>query len=346
MTRIRVAVQAHGGHGLKQIDLSSARAGVAKGQISVDDTSDSKPGDPKPGDAHAALQRAVHGELALLLAKPLAPGLYLVATPIGHLGDITLRALSTLASVDVVYCEDTRHSRKLLDRYSLRPALRAYHEHNASEARPAMLAELARGARVALISDAGTPLISDPGYKLVRAVLAEGGRVIGIPGASATLTALVASGLPTDCFTFSGFLPVKAGARAERLAELAAAPGTLVVFEAPGRTAATLAAMAEAYGPTTPAAVGRELTKLHEEMRTGTLADLVLWANEEELRGEVVILAAPIRTGARDITDADIETALAGAASGTLRDKVDAVAASLGVPKKRVYALALASRAD
>ncbi len=295
---------------------------------------------------HAALQRAVQGELAQLLAKPLSAGLYLVATPIGHLGDITLRALAILASVDLVYCEDTRHSRKLLDRYSLRPTLRAYHEHNASEARPAMLAELARGARVALISDAGTPLISDPGYKLVRAVLAEGGRVIGIPGASATLTALVASGLPTDCFTFAGFLPVKAGARAERLTELAAAPGTLVVFEAPGRTAATLQAMATIFGATTPAAVGRELTKLHEEMRLGTLAELAIWAEADELRGEVVILAAPLRAGVGAVTDAAIEAALAAGASGTLRDRVDAVAASLGVPKKRVYALALAGRAQ
>jgi 16S rRNA (cytidine1402-2'-O)-methyltransferase len=292
-------------------------------------------------DPHAPLLRAVREELALLLAKPLAPGLYLVATPIGNLGDLSLRALATLATADLVYCEDTRHSRKLLDRYNLRPTLRAYHEHNASEARPAMLAELAQGRRVALISDAGTPLISDPGYKLVRAVLAEGGRVIAIPGASATLTALVASGLPTDTFTFSGFLPVKAGARAERLSELAAAPGTLVVFEAPGRTAATLKAMAEIYGPATPAAVGRELTKLHEELRTGTLTELVTWAEQDDLRGEVVILAAPERVGAAAVTDAHIEAALAAGADGTLRDRVDAVAASLGVPKKRVYALAL-----
>jgi len=334
MTWIRVAVQAHGGHGATQIDLDFARKGAAKRLFPVDDRFD-------PAAKQAALLRAAHDELALLLAKPLAPGLYLVATPIGHLGDITLRALATLATADVVYCEDTRHSRKLLDRYNLRSTLRAYHEHNASEARPAILAELGRGARVALVSDAGTPLISDPGYKLVRMVLAEGGRVFGIPGASATLTALVASGLPTDCFTFAGFLPVKAGARAERLAQLAAAPGTLVLFEAPGRVAATLAAMTDIYGSVTPAAIGRELTKLHEEMRTGTLAELAAWADADDLRGEVVILVAPLRDGAREVTDAVILAALTAGAGASLRDRVDAVAASLGAPKKRVYALAL-----
>ena len=253
--------------------------------------------------------------------------------------------MATLAQCDLLYCEDTRHSRKLLDRYALRPKLRAYHEHNAEEARPAILGELAQGRRIALISDAGTPLISDPGYKLVRAALADGHRVISIPGASATLTALVASGLPSDTFTFAGFLPVKAGARAERLEELRTAPGTLVLFEAPGRVAATLGAMSETYGPTCPAAVGRELTKLHEEMRTGTLAELAEWARADDLRGEVVILAAPLRTGAAEVTDAAIEAALA-AATGTLRDRVDAVAAGLGVHRKRVYALALKGRSE
>ena len=290
------------------------------------------------------LLRAARDELAQHLAKPLAPGLYLVATPIGNLGDITLRALAILASADLLYCEDTRHSRKLLDRYSLRPTLRAYHEHNAEEARPAILAALAQGRRIALISDAGTPLISDPGYKLVRAALAEGHRVFGVPGASATLTALVASGLPSDAFTFAGFLPVKQAARLERLEELRAAPGTLIVFEAPGRVGATLAAMSEVFGPACRAAVGRELTKLHEEMRTGTLAELLDWAGADDLRGEVVILAAPERAGARDVTDADILAALATGAGQTLRDRVDAVAASLGANRKRVYALALAGR--
>ncbi len=294
----------------------------------------------------APVLRAVNDELAQLLAKPLAPGLYLVATPIGHLGDITLRALAVLAAADRLYCEDTRHSRKLLDRYSLRPSLRAYHEHNADEARPAILAELARGARVALISDAGTPLISDPGFKLVRAAIEAGHKVVSIPGASATLTALVASGLPTDCFTFVGFLPVKAGARSERLAELRDAPGTLVLFEAPGRVAATLLAMVEAFGASTPAAVGRELTKLHEEMRTGTLAELADWAGADDLRGEVVILAAPMRAAVREATDAEVEAALTLSGTGSLRDRVDAVAASLGANRKRVYALALKTRRE
>ena len=299
-------------------------------------------GDPEGlTPSHGALLRATRDELVQLLAKRLAPGLYLVATPIGNLGDITLRALATLHCADLLYCEDTRHSRKLLDRYGLRPKLRAYHEHNAEAERPVILAELSQSRRVALISDAGTPLISDPGYKLVRAALAENHRVVSIPGASATLTALTSSGLPSDCFTFAGFLPVKAGARAERLEELRHAPGTLVIFEAPGRVAATLTAMADAYGPATPAAVGRELTKLHEEMRTGTLAQLAEWADTDDLRGEVVILAAPVRDGARAVTDADILAALTTGAGQTLRDRADAVAVSLGANRKRVYALAL-----
>jgi 16S rRNA (cytidine1402-2'-O)-methyltransferase len=287
-----------------------------------------------------ALLRAARDELAQLLAKPLAPGLYLVATPIGNLSDITLRALAVLAQADLVYCEDTRHSRKLLDRFSLRPKLRAYHEHNAEEARPAILSALAEGKRLALISDAGTPLISDPGYKLVRVALADGHRVFGIPGASATLTALVASGLPSDTFTFAGFLPVKAGARVERLEVLRTAPGTLIIFEAPGRVGATLSAMAGVFGAACPGAVARELTKLHEEMHTGTLAELANWAGTDELRGEVVILVAPERTGASEASDDAVAAALAGS-SGTLRDRVDAVSISLGVNRKRVYALAL-----
>ena len=303
---------------------------------------------PVPDVNYEPLLRASRLELARLLAKAPAPGLYLVATPIGNLGDITLRALATLAQADILYCEDTRHSRILLDRYGLRTKLNAYHEHNAEEARPAIVAALTSGRSVALISDAGTPLISDPGYKLVRSALTEGVQVFAIPGASATLTALVASGLPTDCFTFAGFLPVKAGARAERLAELAGAStgalGTLVLFEAPSRVAATLKAMAEAFGPAAPAAIGRELTKLHEEVRTGALGELAEWAQANELRGEVVILAAPDRSAAHAATDADIASALATLPDGTLRDRVDAVAEQLGVARKRVYALALKQR--
>ena len=303
---------------------------------------------PVPDVNYEPLLRASRLELARLLAKAPAPGLYLVATPIGNLGDITLRALATLAQADILYCEDTRHSRILLDRYGLRTKLNAYHEHNAEKARPAIVAALTSGRSVALISDAGTPLISDPGYKLVRSALAEGVQVFAIPGASATLTALVASGLPTDCFTFAGFLPVKAGARAERLAELAGAStgalGTLVLFEAPSRVAATLKAMAEAFGPAAPAAIGRELTKLHEEVRTGALGELAEWAQANELRGEVVILAAPDRSAAHAATDADIASALATLPDGTLRDRVDAVAEQLGVARKRVYALALKQR--
>ncbi len=287
------------------------------------------------------LLRAVGRELAELLVRPLAAGLYLVATPIGHLGDVTLRALAIMARSDVLYCEDTRHSRKLLDRYSIRRPLRRYHEHNAGLERPMILAELSQGRSVALISDAGTPLVSDPGFKLVRAALDAGFRAFSVPGPSAVLAGLTASGLPSDCFTFAGFLPVKTGQRLERLRELAESSGTLIFFEAPARVAATLAALGEVFGPGTPAAVARELTKLHEEMRTGSLAELHAWADAQSIRGEAVILVAPARHTPKDTTDEEITQALEGEKAGSLRDRVDAVTARLRTQRKRVYDLAL-----
>ena len=208
------------------------------------------------------------------LAQALPPGLYLVATPIGNLADITLRALATLARSDVIYCEDTRHSRTLLAHYSISRPLRPYHEHNAERERPRILAELATGKSVALISDAGTPLVSDPGYKLVRDCLNEGYRVTSLPGPSALLAAIGSTGLATDTFLFAGFLPAKQGARRARLAELQSVPATLVFFEAPSRLAESLADMAAVLGER-EAAVARELTKLHEEVRRGTPADTV-----------------------------------------------------------------------
>ncbi|HJZ42272.1 MAG TPA: 16S rRNA (cytidine(1402)-2'-O)-methyltransferase [Hyphomicrobiaceae bacterium] len=275
-----------------------------------------------------------------LLGEPLAPGLYLVATPIGNLADITLRALAILQRADVVYCEDTRHSRTLLAHFAISRATRAYHEHNAERERPRVLAELAAGKAVAVISDAGTPLISDPGYKLVREAIAAGHRVISLPGASATLAALGSAGLPTDAFLFAGFLPPRQGARRTRLAELKAVPATLVFFEAPSRLADSLADIAAVLGGR-EAAVARELTKLHEEVRRGTPAELAQWAAEAAPKGEMVILVGP--PPAEEVSDEAIIARLeALLAEMSLRDAAKAAAEELGVPKSRVYDLGLA----
>jgi 16S rRNA (cytidine1402-2'-O)-methyltransferase len=239
------------------------------------------------------VKRAYVVGAAETIARPLTPALYLVATPIGNLGDITLRALETLAAADVLACEDTRVTRILLERYGIRQRPLAYHEHNAAEAGPKLLAALADGKSVALVSDAGTPLVSDPGFRLVEQVLQAGFRVIPIPGPSAVLAALTASGLPSDTFLFAGFLPVKDGPRRSRLEELKAVPATLIFFESPRRLSNTLVAMVEVYGAR-PAAVGRELTKTFEEMRTGSLAELAqFYAAADTPRGEIVICVGP-----------------------------------------------------
>lgn len=228
-----------------------------------------------------------------IAARPLDPALYLVATPIGNLGDITLRALETLAGADHVACEDTRVTRVLLDRYGIRQRPSAYHEHNANEAGPRLIEALENGRSVALVSDAGTPLVSDPGFRLVGQAQERGIRVVPIPGASAVLAALTASGLPSDAFFFGGFLPVKDGQKRTRLEGLKAVPGTLILFESPRRLADTLAAMADVLGAR-PAAIGRELTKTFEEIRTGTLAELAAhYAEADTPKGEVVVCVAP-----------------------------------------------------
>jgi 16S rRNA (cytidine1402-2'-O)-methyltransferase len=227
-------------------------------------------------------------------ARPLEPALYPVATPIGNLGDITLRALETLAAADIVAAEDTRVTRVLLDRYGIRKRPTAYHEHNEEEAGPRLIAALKEGRSVALVSDAGTPLVSDPGYRLVAAALEEGLRVVPIPGASAVLTALTLSGLPSDSFLFAGFLPVKDGQRRHRLEALQHAPATLIFFESPRRLAASLAAMADMLGAKRPAAVTRELTKAFEERRAGTLEELAAhYADVGAPKGEVVVCVGP-----------------------------------------------------
>jgi 16S rRNA (cytidine1402-2'-O)-methyltransferase len=244
---------------------------------------------------------------AEMTARPLAPALYLVATPIGNLGDITLRALETLAAADVLACEDTRVTRVLLQRYGIAQRPIAYHEHNAAEAGPRLIAALAKGRSVALVSDAGTPLVSDPGYRLVGQAIAAGHRVVPIPGASAPIAALTASGLPTDAFLFAGFLPQKDGARRTRLEALKSVPATLLFFESPNRVSDALATMADVLGDGREAAVGRELTKTFEEMRRGTLGELARQlAGERTPKGEIVICVGPPAEDAQpDAADVD-----------------------------------------
>jgi 16S rRNA (cytidine1402-2'-O)-methyltransferase len=276
-------------------------------------------------------------------APPLAPGLYLVATPIGNLGDITLRALAALAAADLIVCEDTRVSRKLLDHYGIASPLMTYHDHNAAAARPKILSRLADGAAMALISDAGTPLVSDPGYKLVRAAQEAGHRVSVLPGASAALAALILAGLPTDRFFFEGFLPPKQAARRARLAALARIPATLIVFETGPRLAAALADLADTLGPR-EAAVCRELTKLYEEVRRGDLASLAQhYAAAATPRGEIVLVIAPPATNADKPADDEFDHMLRDALARTsVKDAVSEVAALTGRPRREVYQHALA----
>ncbi|MGE0596339.1 MAG: 16S rRNA (cytidine(1402)-2'-O)-methyltransferase [Hyphomonadaceae bacterium] len=274
-------------------------------------------------------------------SPPLEAGLYVVATPIGNLRDISLRALDILAGADRVYAEDTRVTRKLLDAFGLKPKLGSYHEHNAETARAEILAELAAGARIALVSDAGTPLISDPGFKLVRAAIEQGHRVIPVPGASSMLAALVAAGAPTDRFMFAGFLPAKAGARRTALEDLAEIHATLVFFETGPRLAESLADCAALLGPRS-AAVARELTKLYEEFRRGSLSELAAhYAAKEAPKGEIVLVVGP-PTAERAVSDAELDAFLTDALS---RLSVKAAAAEaaerLGISRKRAYQQAL-----
>ncbi|SMF40111.1 16S rRNA (cytidine1402-2'-O)-methyltransferase [Xaviernesmea oryzae] len=227
-------------------------------------------------------------------ARPLEPALYLVATPIGNLGDITLRALETLSGADVLACEDTRVTRVLLDRYGIVNRPFAYHEHNAEEAGPKLIAALEEGRSVALVSDAGTPLVSDPGYRLGRMAIEAGHKVVPVPGASAPLAALVGSGMPSDAFLFAGFLPAKDKGRRDRLAELSRVPATLIFFESPHRIGATVAAAAEVLGKSRRACVCRELTKTFEEFRRGTLEELAAYYGDDRaVKGEIVLIVAP-----------------------------------------------------
>ena len=275
------------------------------------------------------------------LAAPKAvPGLHLVATPIGNLGDITLRALETLAGVDIIACEDTRITRRLTERYAITAQLKPYHEHNAALARPKILERLAQGASIALVSDAGTPLISDPGFKLVREVCAAGHQVIALPGPSSVLSALSVAALPTDRFFFEGFLPPKQTARRARLAELARIDATLVMFESGNRVQDTLADLADIMG-TRDAAVCREMTKMHEEVRRARVSELALASDALETRGEFVLVIGP-PAGAQIMAEGELDDLLR---SSLKRDSVkDAVAHAVelsGRPRREIYARAL-----
>jgi 16S rRNA (cytidine1402-2'-O)-methyltransferase len=277
----------------------------------------------------------------VLTAPKPVPGLYLVATPIGHLGDITLRALETLAGVDIIACEDTRITRRLTERYAISAQLKPYHEHNAVLARPKILDRLAQGASIALVSDAGTPLISDPGFKLVREVCAAGHAVIAVPGASAVLTALSVAALPTDRFFFEGFLPAKEGARRTRLTELAKVDATLVMFESGNRVQDTLADLADIMGAR-DAAICRELTKMHEDIKRAPLSELARDAGTLETRGEFVLVVGPPPADTLVMTADDLDDLLR---SSLQRDSVkDSVAHAVelsGRPRREVYARAL-----
>jgi len=273
-------------------------------------------------------------------APAIAPGLYLVATPIGNLGDISLRALATLAAADLIACEDTRVSRKLTERYGIATPLTAYHEHNSDEALPKIMARLDAGGAVALVSDAGTPLVSDPGYRLVRAAIEAGHTVTTVPGASSALAALSLAGLPSDRFFFEGFLPPKQGARQKRIGDIALIPATLILFETGPRIAASLADLAAGLGPR-EAAVCRELTKLHEEVRRAPLDDLARhYAGDAETRGEFVIVIAP--PAEQETADSDIDTMLRDAlARLSVKDAVSEVASATGRARRDVYRRAL-----
>lgn len=299
-----------------------------------------RPGDEPPDHEAARLVGAALAEQAAReMAEPLAGGLYIVATPIGNLGDITVRAATTLARANAILCEDTRVSRTLLARYAIKRPLRAFHEHNEEAEQVRVLADLAEGHAIALISDAGTPLLSDPGFKLVRAVVAAGHPVVALPGASAVLAGLTMSGLPTDSFFFGGFLPARQAARRARLEQLATVPASLVLFESPGRLADTLGDIAATLG-SREVVVARELTKHFEEVRRGSAEELACDVGADGVKGEIVIVIAP--PAPRETSDDDIVEALRREmATSSLRDAARFVADDLGAARSRVYQIGL-----
>lgn len=277
------------------------------------------------------------------LLRPVPPGLHLLATPIGAARDITLRALDILASADVLAAEDTRTLRHLMEIHGValndRPLV-AYHDHNGEAVRPRLLRALKEGKSVAYASEAGTPLIADPGFQLARAAIAEGFTVLAAPGPSAVLAALTVSGLPSDRFLFAGFPPTGAGDRARFLAELGQVPATLILYESPKRINRLLTEMADAFGKDRLAAVCRELTKRFEEVSRGTLGDLAEAFAGRVVKGEIVVLID--RPGDRVVDAASIEAALRDAlAHGSVKDAAAEVSAALNLPRKDVYRMAL-----
>lgn len=273
---------------------------------------------------------------------PLSAGLYLVATPIGSARDITLRALDILRDADVIAAEDTRTARKLMEIHGVPLGARrlvACHDHSGEGVMEGLAEAIAKGSSVAYVSEAGTPLVSDPGFTLARAAIARNLPVRAAPGASAVLAALAVAGLPADRFLFAGFLPTAEAARRTAIAELGSVPATLIFYESPKRVHALLRDLWETLGER-PAALCRELTKRFEEVRRGPLSDLVAGLEGEEVRGEIVVLVG--RGGPREVTEEDIRARLAEAmATMRLKDAATAVAGALGLPRQQVYRLAL-----
>jgi 16S rRNA (cytidine1402-2'-O)-methyltransferase len=268
---------------------------------------------------------------------PLSGTLYLVATPIGNLEDITFRAVRVLKEADLIACEDTRQTRKLLDRYGIAKPTVSYHEHNERERSPELTAKLLNGSTVALVSDAGTPLISDPGYRLVRAAIDSGIRVEAVPGASAVSTALAASGLPTDSFYFGGFLPAKSGQRLRALEALRDEAATLIFYEAPHRIVDTLAAVAQALGER-PVVVARELTKMHEEFLRGTSSEVrTALEARESVKGEITLLIGKRAAALEDDTPLAVAVDACVAQGMRRMEAIKAVAHRRGLPKRAVY---------
>ena len=270
------------------------------------------------------------------------PPLYIVATPIGNRGDITLRALRTLSDADLILCEDTRTTGALLHHYNIKKPLLSYHDHSADSREESILKHLAKGESVALVSDAGTPLISDPGYRLVNACRAAGYPVTAIPGASALLTALASVGFPTDRFLFAGFPPPKQTARRKAFEELKALRATLIFYESPARILDTLEDLELVFGSKREAAVGRELTKLYEEIRRAPLAELVAhYRTQPTPKGEITLLLAP-PDDAPETTEADLDTLILEALkTHTTRDAATLVATQTNLPKSQIYTRAL-----
>ena len=302
------------------------------------DNSSSSPPSSSGASSKSQGRSIPHG--AAPRAMPMKPGFYLVATPIGNLRDITFRALDTLSSVDLIICEDTRVTGKLMNAYGFKKKMQVYNDHATDHQREALIDAVEQGKSVAVLSDAGTPLVSDPGYKLVRGAVARGLYVTSIPGPNAALPALQLSGLPTDQFSFLGFLPPKTTARQQALQKWEAAPGTLIVYETGPRLLNSLQDMRVVLG-NREAAVTRELTKMYEEVQRGTLSDLILYySNKPAPKGEIAVVIG--HAVAEVISTESIEKQLIRALEKmSVRDAAEMVAQATGKPKRAIYTLAL-----